>query len=213
MFPKILSRLASPMDSEPHTKPAAPRRRAFSLLHPYDYHAPLLSRTHGHVPGIFAPRTPGNDNAPVNHGRKFSFAGMNLNLRKLSSSPVAVSCVLLILMRVFLFSSFRKSFAWISNYSPTLSSVFHLSNWVYPNYSLFCWNWNQLWITDLLNIFFSPPPRVFFLEPTHFESRSEVWLQVWYLRLILAVIVFNVPLLILTCILSNGLTDCIIYFN
>lgn len=173
MFPKILSRLASPMDSESHTKPAAPRRRAFSLLHPYDYHAPLLSRTHGHVPGIFAPRTPGNDNAPVNHGRKFSFAGMNLNLRKLSSSPVAVSCVLLILMRVFLFSSFRKSFVWISNYSPTLSSVFHLSNWVYPNYSLFCWNWNQLWITDLLNIFFSPPKGLFFrTHPFWIEVRG-----------------------------------------
>lgn len=163
MFPKILSRVASPMDSVSHTKPAAPRRRAFSLLHPYDYHAPLLSRTHGHVPGIFAPRTPGNDNAPVNHGRKFSFAGMNLNLRKLSSSPVAVSCVLLILMRVFLFSSFRKSFAWISNYSPTLSSVFHLSNWVYPNYSLVLLKLKSTvnnWFTEY--IFFPPPKGLFF---------------------------------------------------
>lgn len=174
MFPKILSRLAFPMDSESHTKPAAPRRRAFSLLHPYDYHAPLLSRTHGHVPGIFAPRTPGNDNAPVNHGRKFSFAGMNLNLRKLSSSPVAVSCVLLILMRVFLFSSFRKSFAWISNYSPTLSSVFHLSNWVYPNYSLVLLKLKSTvnnWFTEY--IFFPPPKGLFFrTHPFWIEVRG-----------------------------------------
>ncbi|KAI5733867.1 hypothetical protein M8J76_017093 [Diaphorina citri] len=63
-----------------------PRRRAFSLLHPSDTHTPLLHRSHHLVPAIFAPKTPPPDLAPAGPagGRKFSFAGMNLNLRKLS---------------------------------------------------------------------------------------------------------------------------------